>query len=429
MDIRNRLRTNIENKKDTMNETKLAEKKMIHIVVLVLGDLGRSPRMQYHANSLLKQGHTVSFVGYDGEDLIPELQNNRDGRLNVVRFSVPSPDIVKKCRPIYLIWRILSLILYLLHALTVSVPNGFVEPKRVDGVLVQNPPAMPLLAVVYLYCNLTAIVKGNRPAFIIDWHNLGFTMLSKNSPIFVTIAKLYEKTMAPLATSHLCVTDGMKTFIEKQFGINPRTIHVVHDCPSSMFYPRSTKDNHELMRKIHGKVCAGCPRSWYQHLDPSFQTLFTEKISNDAMDDVDNYAPRRNRPALVTSSTSWTADEDFGVLLNALVRLDERISELQSSLKVIVIVTGKGPQKGFYQKEIATINFKNIAILTLWLEPADYPRLLACADLGVSLHTSTSGIDLPMKILDNFGCEVPVCAYNFPCLKELVEDDVNGRTF
>ena len=67
MDIRNRLRTNIENKKNTMNETKLAEKKMIHIVVLVLGDLGRSPRMQYHANSLLKQGHTVSFVGYDGE--------------------------------------------------------------------------------------------------------------------------------------------------------------------------------------------------------------------------------------------------------------------------------------------------------------------------------------------------------------------------
>jgi hypothetical protein len=110
------------------------------------------------------------------KDLIPELQDNRDGRLNVVRFSVPSPDIVKKCLPIYLIWRILSLVLYLLHALTVSVPNGFWEPKRVDGVLVQNPPAMPLLAVVYLYCNLTAIVKGYRPAFIIDWHNL----VSKN---------------------------------------------------------------------------------------------------------------------------------------------------------------------------------------------------------------------------------------------------------
>jgi len=167
----------------------------------------------------------------------------------------------------------------------------------------------------------------------------------------------------------------------------------------------------------------------YQHLDPSYQTLFTEKISNAETNDPDTYAPRKNRPALVTSSTSWTTDEDFGVLLNALVGLDESISELKSSLKVVVIVTGKGPQKGFYQKEIAMINFKNVAIVTLWLEPADYPRLLACADVGISLHISTSGIDLPMKILDNFGCEVPVCAFNFPCLKELVEDDVNGRTF
>lgn len=65
--------TSIWNKHNnsTMNETKSvdksAEKKSLHIIVLVLGDLGRSPRMQYHANSLLKQGHFVSFVGYDGE--------------------------------------------------------------------------------------------------------------------------------------------------------------------------------------------------------------------------------------------------------------------------------------------------------------------------------------------------------------------------
>ena len=50
-----------------MSETELAKKKSLHIIVVVLGDLGRSPRMQYHANSLLKQGHRVSFVGYHGE--------------------------------------------------------------------------------------------------------------------------------------------------------------------------------------------------------------------------------------------------------------------------------------------------------------------------------------------------------------------------
>jgi hypothetical protein len=38
-----------------------------HFVVIVLGDVGRSPRMQYHANSLLQAGNLVSLVGYVGE--------------------------------------------------------------------------------------------------------------------------------------------------------------------------------------------------------------------------------------------------------------------------------------------------------------------------------------------------------------------------
>ena len=104
--------------------------------------------------------------------MIPELQDDRDGRLNLVRFTVPSPAIFRKFLPIYLIWRILSLFASLLHALLVSVPKGLRERKNVDGVLVQNPPAMPLLAVVYFYCILSKIFMGYRPAFIIDWHNL-----------------------------------------------------------------------------------------------------------------------------------------------------------------------------------------------------------------------------------------------------------------
>lgn len=45
----------------------LIRKTPFHVIVIVLGDLGRSPRMQYHASSLLKEGNTVSLVGYEGE--------------------------------------------------------------------------------------------------------------------------------------------------------------------------------------------------------------------------------------------------------------------------------------------------------------------------------------------------------------------------
>lgn len=104
----------------------------------------------------------------------------------MVRFSVPAPDALRKFLPIYLIWRILSLFLCLLHALLILVPKGVCGKKRVDGVLVQNPPAMPLLAVVYLYCRIMAAVNGCRPAFIIDWHNL----VRKKSKMFCRVYAL-----------------------------------------------------------------------------------------------------------------------------------------------------------------------------------------------------------------------------------------------
>lgn len=41
------------------------------VQILVLGDIGRSPRMQYHALSIAKHGGQVDIIGYHGElDLI-----------------------------------------------------------------------------------------------------------------------------------------------------------------------------------------------------------------------------------------------------------------------------------------------------------------------------------------------------------------------
>lgn len=41
----------------------------IRVQVLVLGDIGRSPRMQYHALSIAKHGGKVDMIGYHGKSI------------------------------------------------------------------------------------------------------------------------------------------------------------------------------------------------------------------------------------------------------------------------------------------------------------------------------------------------------------------------
>ena len=50
------------------------------VQILVLGDIGRSPRMQYHALSISKNGGQVVMIGYKGEmRLFASFQGTSDG--------------------------------------------------------------------------------------------------------------------------------------------------------------------------------------------------------------------------------------------------------------------------------------------------------------------------------------------------------------
>lgn len=51
-----------------------------------------------------------------------------------------------------------------------------------------------------------------------------------------------------------------------------------------------------------------------------------------------------------------------------------------------------------YLARLRAMAFQRVAFRALWLEAADYPALLGAADVGVSLHASSSGLDLPMKV-------------------------------
>lgn len=147
---------------------------------------------------------------------------------------------------------------------------------------------------------------------------------------------------------------------------------------------------------------------------------------------------RPDRPAVLVSSTSWTEDEDFSILLDALSIYEQRARAARGKLPhVLMFVTGKGPLQEPYMRKARSLQDREgnpwqwVRVISTWLEPGDYPLLLgklllasrcSCvksalgagsADLGISLHSSSSALDLPMKIVDMFGCGVPVCALNF----------------
>lgn len=135
---------------------------------------------------------------------------------------------------------------------------------------------------------------------------------------------------------------------------------------------------------------------------------------------------------LVVSSTSWTPDEDFGLLLDALVAYGALPEHRRVPL--LVVITGRGPQKAMYEAEVVRLAaagaLPDITVRTAFLSFEDYARLLAAADLGICLHMSSSGVDLPMKVVDMFGAGLPVLAYSgYESFGELVREGENGCGF
>ncbi|KAM5542248.1 hypothetical protein V8D89_004121 [Ganoderma adspersum] len=401
--------------------------------------------MMYHAESFAKNNFLTYLVGYGGSKPIPSLLASPD--VSIIYLTEPPPSLRHLPFVVGGPLKVLRQILEIVYALAVRIPH----PP--EFILVQNPPSIPTLAIVWL------VSKMRGCKVIIDWHNLGYSILALRlgeSHLFVRIAKWFESYFGRSAYAHLFVTNAMRTHLVKEWNLQGQKV-VLHDRPPSRFHRAEPPETHELFQRLLPALSdpTSALSSFLPPSDPPYSTPFTRvpSVSSPPLSEAARLgslsettvmpALRADRTALIVSSTSWTPDEDFGMLLDALkeyerrARANEGRREEEQLPKVLAIVTGKGPLKEKYMREVQQLQTANkqegawrfVRCVSLWLEADDYPLLLGSADIGVSLHSSSSALDLPMKVVDMFGCGLPVCALGFACLDELVKDGVNGLVF
>jgi len=354
----------------------------MHAAVVVAGDLGRSPRMQYHARALAASGVDVDFVGYAGAPLPKSLA--ADSRITV--HTIPNATLRERVGG----WPVMSSLLYAFAAfidgfrLSVRLFVALLRLPTFDLLLVQNPPALPTLHVAWIVARL----RGAR--LIVDWHNLGYTILAlrlgRGHPA-VRLGRWLEKIAGRAADANLCVSRGFAKFLTDRFKLS--TVRVLYDRPASAFVSIERTEREQIR-----------------------QALFTRLGIRGA-----------GPVGFIVSPTGWTADEDFDVVIDAVLQIEDRIRGWEAG----------GPSRRFpdlVERRFAGLPARRIQLRTRWLDPEDYPRVVGSADLGLCLHRSSSGVDIPMKVVDLFGAGVPVCALDYgACLAERVRHGDNGLLF
>ncbi|KAF2720134.1 glycosyltransferase family 33 protein [Polychaeton citri CBS 116435] len=361
------------------------------VQVIVLGDIGRSPRMQYHALSIAAHGGRVDIVGYEESELHPDVVASRF--INVVPIA-PYPDRLRTTSkasfpliaPLKVLWQVWSLY----HAL------GY-RSRASKWMLVQNPPSIPTLIVAQFVCFF------RNTKLVVDWHNFGYSILALrlgSNHRLVSLSEWYEGYFGRAAVAHFAVTDAMVKVLKQKWNISAKALH---DRPPRQFQPLTNIQRSALLSR----------------LDETAQHARDLEVG---------------KWRLLVSSTSWTSDEDFSLLLDALVGYSNAVELDRQLPRILAIITGKGPEKAWYLERIRVLKkekkLRHVIITTAWLSIEDYALLLGSADLGVSLHTSSSGVDLPMKVVDMFGTGLPVVGWSkFEAWPELVKESVNGCGF
>ena len=358
-----------------------ARRRTRRAVVIVQGDLGRSPRMQYHAYALAVNGVQVDLVGFAGAGL-PSIVRHQPGIAPhaVEDFPVATHDALYAVRAA---WRALRQMVRLGRTL-----NGI---PAADLVLVQTPPSVPATLLGWMFA------RRRHARVVLDWHNLGWTLFAiKAGRAPVALLRSIERWIGTRADAHVCVSRAMQSHLAAFIG---REAAVVYDrAPEWFDRPDEERQRHVRRRLFEQSGLIGAESA---------------------------------NARLLVSPTSFTGDEDLHLLIDAADTLEGVRGALPRGFpRLLVVATGAGEGRAdFDARAAARPRDALVTVRTAWVEPDDYPALLASADAGVCTHRSSSGFDLPMKVADMFGAGLPVIALAYPALAERVRDGQTGLLF
>lgn len=198
--------------------------------------------------------------------------------------------------------------------------------------------------------------------FVIDWHNTTAAMLRlrDGDSRFVALIGNIEFRLARRAAAHLAVSHALKDHLATR-GIDAA---VLHDAP---------------LRYVASR------------------------------------APRSEERVVVMVPSSWSADDDFALL--------EELVRIWRGPHLHLVLTGRGPRRDAQLARFEAQAKTRVSFEARWFEPGAFHEALASADVGISVHRSAEGMDIPMKMFEMLGCGLPVCALDAgPAMHERFRD-------
>ncbi|HVU23951.1 MAG TPA: glycosyltransferase [Opitutus sp.] len=339
-----------------------------HALVAVGGDLGRSPRMLNHARMLRARGWSVTLAGLRETEIPDDLAG--DASIDVLGIELPVE--AKGARRWRVQWRL---------ARTIAKTG-----TRWRLAIVQNPPAFPILAALR-----AAQQSGMRLA--VDWHNIGHTIFAQAGRNRLTVAlyRALERRFTRKADTHWAVSAALAARVASW--VDAGDVTVLRDQSPAGFFARAPADR----------------TAWWQA-------------------QLRDVPPPPDDARWLVMPSSWTADENVSLLLDAAQRIASGEVPWPAGRHVTVIATGRGAGQTEFAR--AFRESERVSLRVAWLPAAAYGELLGTADAGLCLHASSSGLDLPMKLADMRGARLPALVFDYgEVLREVFEPGMHGRCF